>query len=261
MDTFFLPQWQAHLRYFDLPGKEPVCVYLAGLGAAASAFYPRTVCEPDLASQRSIIVDWLGCGYSGRPVHFSYRIDDHAATIAALLEHLHLTGCTVIGHSMGGAVAVALAATWPELVARLVLAEGNLDAGGGPFSQSIAHQPEADFIGHGYQELLQGLRAAALGGDKIAALFGGILQMTDPFALHRTAVSLVQGTQPSWREQLYRLPIPRAYLFGAQSLPDEDTERLPLQGIRIAVIPDAGHAMMADNPAGFAKVLGTFLAG
>ncbi len=162
MDTFFLAQWQAYLRYFDLPGTGPTSVYLAGLGGAASAVYPRSVCEPGLAPRRSFIVDWLGCGYSDRPEQFSYSIDDHAATIAALLEHLRLTACTVIGHSMGGAVAIVLAAKWPDLVARLVLAEANLDAGGGMFSQSIAHQSEADFIRHGYQELLQVRRAAAI---------------------------------------------------------------------------------------------------
>jgi pimeloyl-ACP methyl ester carboxylesterase len=261
MDTFFLTQWQAYLRYFDLPGAEPACVYLAGLGGAASAFYPHSVCQLGLAPRRSLIADWLGCGYSDRPEQFSYSIDEHAATIAALLEHLHLKACTVIGHSMGGAVAIVLAAKWPDLVARLVLAEANLDAGGGMFSQSIAHQPEDDFIHHGYQELLQGLRAAAIDGDKIAALFAGVLQVTDPLGLHRTAVSLVQGTQPAWREQLYQLSIPRAYLFGANSLPDEDAERLPTRGIQVAVVSDAGHGMMLENPTGFASVLDTILAG
>ena len=260
MDTFFLSQWQAFLRYFDLPGTEPACVYLAGLGGAATAAYPQSVSEPDLANRRSIIVDWLGCGYSDRPKEFSYSIDDHAATIAALLEHLHLQGCSVIGHSGGGAVAVVLAAKWPDLVARLVLAEANLDAGGGPFSQSIAHQPEAAFIAHGYQALLQEMRIAALGGSKLDALFAGIFQMTDPLALHRTAVSVVQGTQPSWREQLYQLSIPRTYLFGANSLPDEDAERLPAHGVQVAVVPNAGHMMMIDNPTGFASVLGSILA-
>ena len=261
MDTFFLAHEQAYLRYLDLPGREPACVYLAGLGGAASAFYPRSVCEPGLTNRRAIIVDWLGCGYSDKPKDFSYSIDDHAATIAALLAQLHLTACSVIGHSMGGAVAIVLAAQWPELVAQLVLAEANLDAGGGAFSQSIAHQPEADFVGHGYQVLLRGLQAAASSGDKMAALFGGILPVTDPLALHRTAVSLVKGAQPAWRERLYQMSIPRAYLFGANSLPDADFEVLPAHGVQAAVVPKAGHGMMMENPTGFASVLNAILAG
>lgn len=259
MNTFFLTQEQAYLRYFDLPGREPACVYLAGLGGAASAYYPRTVCEPDLANRRSIIVDWLGCGYSDKPEDFSYSIDDHAATIAALLEHLHFNACSVIGHSMGGAVAIVLAAKWPDGVAQLVLAEANLDAGGGAFSQSIAHQLEADFVSHGYEELLQGLRLAASSGDKSAAFFDGMLRVTNPLALHRTAVSLVQGALPAWREQLYQLSIPRTYLFGANSLPDADFELLPAHGVQVAVVPNAGHGMMLDNPTGFASVVGAIL--
>ena len=100
---------------------------------------------------------------------------------------------------------------------------------------------------------------AALSGDKMAALFEGILQVTDPLALHRTAVSLVQGAQPAWRELLYQMSIPRAYLFGANSLPDADFELLPAHGVQVAVVPNAGHSMMLENRKGFADALGTIL--
>ena len=259
MDALFLPQWQAYLRYLDLPGMEPACVYLAGLGLAATAAYPRTVASPGLATRRSIMVDWFGCGYSDRPENFDYTIQGHAATIAALLEHLDLKACTVIGHSMGGAVAIVLASQWPDLVARLVLAEANLDAGGGMLSRSIASQSEADFVSRGCQQLLQQLRADAINGDLAAAVALGIAQMAAPFALYRTAVSLVQGMLPGWREQLYQLPVPRAFLFGEYSLPDEDADLLPTRGVQVAVVPRAGHGMMIENPAGFASALATIL--
>ena len=255
MNALFLPQWQAYLRYLDLPGMEPACVYLAGLGLAATAAYPRTVASPGLATRRSIMVDWFGCGYSDRPENFDYSIQGHAATIAALLEHLDLKACTVIGHSMGGAVAIVLASQWPDLVGRLVLAEANLDAGGGMLSRSIATQSEADFVSRGRQQLLQQLRADAINGDVAAAVVLGIAQLAAPFALYRTAVSLVQGMLPGWREQLYQLPVPRAFLFGERSLPDGDADLLPAQGIRVAVVPRAAHGMMIENPEGFAGTL------
>jgi pimeloyl-ACP methyl ester carboxylesterase len=54
------------------------------------------------------------------------------------------------------------------------------------------------------------------------------------------------------RERLYAFRIPRAYLFGERELPDPETERLASHGIQVLVVPDAGHDMPYDNPAGLA---------
>jgi pimeloyl-ACP methyl ester carboxylesterase len=74
-----------------------------------------------------------------------------------------------------------------------------------------------------------------------------------PLGLYRSAVGLVEGTQPIMRERLYAFRIPRAYLFGERGLPDPDTERLASQGIQVLVVPNAGHDMVVDNPAGLAE--------
>jgi pimeloyl-ACP methyl ester carboxylesterase len=58
--------------------------------------------------------------------------------------------------------------------------------------------------------------------------------------------------QPSWRDILYQLTIPRTYLFGEYSLPDADSTLLPAHGIQVAIVPQAGHGMMWENPPGFA---------
>jgi pimeloyl-ACP methyl ester carboxylesterase len=59
--------------------------------------------------------------------------------------------------------------------------------------------------------------------------------------------------QPSWRNILYQLSIPRTYLFGEYSLPDEDSRILPEHGVEVAIVAQAGHGMMWDNPIGFAE--------
>jgi pimeloyl-ACP methyl ester carboxylesterase len=197
----------------------------------------------------------LGHGFSDRPGTFDYTLESHATTIASLLDHLGLTGCAVIGHSMGGSVAITLAALRPELVARLVVAEGNLDPRQGVFSRGIAAQSEAAFLTSGYAVLLEQIHAEGRNGDAGAATLAGMLQLTAPLALYRSAVGLVQGTQPTMREHFLQLTISRSYLFGEHSLPDPDAEQLPAQGIPVLIVPDAGHGMMWDNPLGFATVL------
>jgi len=259
MQSYFLPQWQASLRFFDLPGATPACIYLAGLGLASSATYPDVVTKPPLSTRRSILVDLFGCCYSDRPKQFSYSIADHAATLAALLDHLELKSSVLIGHSMGGPPAIVLATIRPDLVGRLILAESNLDAGGGAASQSVATQPEADFVGHGYTAMLQNMRDDCNKGDMGWAAVVGMLQVADPLALHRTAVSLVQGETPSWRDQLYQLQIPRTFMFGEQSLPDADADLLPAHGVQVVVMPGVGHGMMLEDPAGFAHIVSSLL--
>jgi pimeloyl-ACP methyl ester carboxylesterase len=255
MQSLFLPQWQAFLRYHDLPGDAPVHVYLSGLGGSAWPSYTHIIREPGLAKARAILVDMLGHGFSDRPDTFDYTLESHATTIAMLLDHLAITNCVVIAHSMGGSVAIMLAVLRPELVTRLVVAEGNLDPGGGAFSRGVAAQSEEAFVANGYTTLLEQVYAEGRSGDAVAATIVGMLQLAAPHALHRSAVGLVRGTQPTMREHFLKLPMPRSYLFGERSLPDPDTERLPAEGIPVLIVPDAAHGMLWDNPAGFASVL------
>jgi pimeloyl-ACP methyl ester carboxylesterase len=234
-------------------------VYLSGLGLAAHASFASVVVEPALAARRSLFVDLLGCGFSDRPAHFGYSLEEHASTVAMVLDALDLKHCAVIGYSMGGAVAITLAALRPDLVSRLVLLEANLDPGGGMVSRGIAEQAEEAFCVHGFQALIDSFRQEGIAGDAVSAAVAGILQVAAPQALHRSAVGLVQGTQPTMRERLIQMAIPRVFIFGEQSLPDPDWDRLPAQGIPVLAVPKAGHGIAWDNPRGVADALNVAL--
>lgn len=252
MHTYRIDPPGARLAYHDLPGQDPACVFLHGLGASSSADFTEIAGFPTLLPYRRILVDFLGFGFSERPHDFSYTLDAHAQTILALLEEtsvLHRP-FVLIGHSMGGAVAITVAAKRPRRLAGLVIAEGNLDPGGGMVSRPIAEQTEAQFLDHGYGRFLQVLAAR----HQISA-YAASVRIADPLALYRSAVSLKAGTTPTMREQLVAVPQPRTYLFGEDSLPDPDEHRLKQDGINVGVIPSAGHNMMHDNPAGFANAV------
>jgi len=266
LESYLDPKYQAFIRYLDFSGGEPVLVFLAGLGLASTAAFPRVVVEPGLSGHRSILVDLFGCGYSDRPGLYSYSLEDHAATLSGLLDYIGAKKYVLVGHSMGGAVAIELASLRPDLIVQLVLAEANLYAGGGSMSRSLASQSEDDFIKRGYPKLMSNLRYAALGGDSVSSIALGMWQVASPIAMYRGAVSLVKGTQPMMWEQLIQMSIPRTYIFGGRSLAEYEgdralRERLQAHNIQVAVVPDAGHGMMAENPAGFARVVGEALEG
>jgi pimeloyl-ACP methyl ester carboxylesterase len=161
---------------------------------------------------------------------------------------------------MGGSVAIELATRRSDLITQIVLAEANLEAGGGGLSKMISNQTESDFVSSGYSDFIENLRRAAKEEDTLASIAVGMWQVTSPLALHRSAVSLVRGTQPVMWDQLLELSIPRTFIFGGRSLEDyeEDRElqiRLKAHGINVLVVPNAGHGMMSDNPIGFAAAI------
>lgn len=249
MRAFELPGTTWTLRVHDLPGSDPPIVFLHGLGCACSCDYPRVAADPALAGRRMLLVDLLGFGFSDHPDEFGYAVEDHAQSVSALLDDLGLTIVDVFGHSMGGAVAIVVAARNRERVRRLVVSEPNLDPGGGPFSRPIAAQSEAEYVARGHAG---DVRRALADGH---CIWAATLRVASPLAVHRGAVSLVRGGSPSWRDLLETLPLPRTIVFGERSLPDPDAERLPRSGVAVRIVPDAGHSMAFENPSGLAQAL------
>ncbi|MEU9568590.1 alpha/beta hydrolase [Streptomyces massasporeus] len=115
------------IRWVELPGQEPPRVYVHGLGATSPAYFTGAAVHPLLAGHRSLLVDLLGHGISDRPTTFDYTLESHADALAEALAAAGVSGAAVVAHSMGGSVAIVLAARHPRLVSRLVLIDANLD--------------------------------------------------------------------------------------------------------------------------------------
>jgi pimeloyl-ACP methyl ester carboxylesterase len=91
---------------------------------------------------RVIAVDLLGHGGSEKPSE-GYTPPDQAKLVAEALEQLGVSGATVVGHSLGGSVAVALAERAPEMVNRVAIVDMPPDNSYGDlgFLASLAFQP------------------------------------------------------------------------------------------------------------------------
>jgi pimeloyl-ACP methyl ester carboxylesterase len=264
MKSLLLRCWGSFLRFQDLTGDVPARVYISGLGMASSGTFTRVITDPSLLGYRTVLVDLLGSGFSDRPLEFGYTLEEHALVVAELLDHIGLRRCAVIGHSLGGSVAITLAILRPDLVSNLVVAEANLDPGGGAFSKVIAAQSEEEFMRTGFAAFLERILMSAAEGDESMSACAGMLQVAAPHAVYRSARALVEGIRPAMRAGYNELQIPRAYIYGERSVPRDrasvlpdapDPKELAAHGIRVLIVPNAGHFMMFDNPAGFAQVL------
>jgi pimeloyl-ACP methyl ester carboxylesterase len=73
------------------------------------------------AGYRVIAVDQIGFCKSTKPEHYQYSFEHLAANTRALLQSLGLTKVTIMGHSMGGMLAMRFALTYPGMTEQLVV--------------------------------------------------------------------------------------------------------------------------------------------
>jgi pimeloyl-ACP methyl ester carboxylesterase len=257
MHALHLSDVDAYLCYHDLPGGDPVCVYLHGLGSASSADFPQIARHSLLLPYRALLVDFLGFGFSSHPHpdRFSSTLEAHAATIATLLDHLNLRRCIVIGHSFGGSVAIVLAADRPDLIAKLIVAEPNFEPEDATLSGMIAAQTEKAYRNGGHAALIAEAETWAA-DDPGMASYVGTLRAADPVVMHRSSASLVAA---SLGETFFGLGIPRGYLFGSRTLPHSHEALLRANGIPLMAVPEAGHGMMGENPSGTSEAIAAML--
>jgi pimeloyl-ACP methyl ester carboxylesterase len=105
-------------------GTGPALILIHGLGASTFTF--RRIL-PDLARHfRAVALDLKGFGFSER-ADGDYSLSAQAALVGGVMDRLGIEKASVLGHSMGGAVAMRLALAHPERVERLILASSASD--------------------------------------------------------------------------------------------------------------------------------------
>src|SRR6202035_2127600 len=105
-------------RAFRIAGSGPVILLIHGIGDNSTTW--ETV-QAKLAQRFTVIaVDLLGHGQSDKP-RADYSVAAYANGMRDLLSVLEIERATVVGHSLGGGVAMQFAYQFPHLVERLGL--------------------------------------------------------------------------------------------------------------------------------------------
>lgn len=239
------------------PSPAPL-VFLHGLGDSAIMTFERIARHPALAHRTSLLIDLPGFGYGHARDDWPATMEDHTGAVVTLVDHLGLREATIVGHSMGGSLALLVAAARPQLVQRLILAEPLLVREQSELGKAIARRPEHPFVERGYAMLELATRRQAARGDPAAQGFVEPLLRANPTVLHRSAASLLSERSPSFLDLLTSASIPRVLLVGART-PANLAMAPP--DVPILRIPDAGHSMMSEQPDAFAAAIGEVLAG
>ncbi|WP_307795940.1 alpha/beta fold hydrolase [Amycolatopsis sp. 195334CR] len=107
-----------HLR--RTPGADgALAVYVHGLGGSSTNWTELSALLAPFAT--GIAVDLPGFGFSEPPAEFDFGLNSHAALLAEFLDGLGKGPVHLLGNSMGGAIALLVAARRPELVRTLTL--------------------------------------------------------------------------------------------------------------------------------------------
>jgi pimeloyl-ACP methyl ester carboxylesterase len=267
MDSLFLPEWKTFIRYHKFAGDGTPLVYLPALCTPSLINFLSTASHPTLNDHRSVLIDLIGSGMSTHAGQFDYSLESHAHAVAAVLDHEEITGGTVIGHSMGGTVGIALAMQRPDLIRNLIVAEANLTPGGGSLTRRIASYSETEWCQEACPDFLEDLREAGAHGDAMSAWIAGAWGGVDPVAFYRNSASLV-NLDTSFQDRFLNLPMARTFLYGENSLPVNtgsiqadapDPAELEKHGVNVGVVVGAGHWMMLDNLDGFVALLKVFI--
>lgn len=220
---------------------------------------------PLLARYTLIIPDLPGAGRS-QPVITPRTLFDHALALDRLLDALDVASVTVVGHSMGGAAALLLAARNPARVARLLLVSISL------FREERERRAFRVLLRAASQVLR--VRAEWMAGSKmLVRLFvGGFVARTLPhtqeqrvFAsyLHvdrgSAVASATTATSPAIVDAARMVRCPTLLL--TMEL-DEITYRpniawtaAQIPGCQTQVMPACGHLPMVEQPAALAEII------
>jgi pimeloyl-ACP methyl ester carboxylesterase len=236
--------------------------------------------ERDLAHDHLMIApDLFGHGASDKRTG-DYSPGAHAATVRDLLDHLGLSAVTLIGHSLGGGIALEFAYLFPERVTRLVLvATGGL----GPDVNILLRAPTlpgAEWVlplvasrwaNNQGKTLGRGLRLLGFrGSTDVAQAWHGFESLSDADsrrAFLATIRSVVgpEGQRVSALELLPRLTCPILLVWGDRDrmIPvthgQAAVRRIP--NARLEVFEGAGHFPHLDHPERFARLLREFTSG
>jgi len=121
--SLMVPVAPAESLSVELTGRGDPVVLIPGLFGSAFGFR-KLVPLLVTAGYRTIVIEPLGVGASGRPEKANYSLTAQADRIAAVLDSLHVRRALVLAHSIGGSEAFRLAYRRPDLVRALLSIEG-----------------------------------------------------------------------------------------------------------------------------------------
>ncbi|MGI8926413.1 MAG: alpha/beta fold hydrolase [Tepidiformaceae bacterium] len=216
---------------------------------------------------RVVAPDLRAHGRSAAPEDLDeYSMDIYAADVNALLGHLAITACALVGSSFGGMIALHFAVTWPALVAGLVVSDASPAADHPAYTEAFREREAV--IAQMAQLIAE--KGTDYAGKQAAA------RVNDPFladAMRKRYAAMsregflgaqkARTTRPDLVPRLREaLTMPVLLCWGEDDPVSSarDVMAAELPGARIVTFAETGHAVPMLRPDAFIRTVLAFFA-
>ncbi|MGH7369967.1 MAG: alpha/beta fold hydrolase [Candidatus Methylomirabilaceae bacterium] len=240
--------------HYTLRGAGTPVILLHGWGASGDSLGGVARALEDRC--RVLAADLPGFGWSAPPL-VAWGSREYAAHVDALMERATLPSASVLGHSFGGRVALALAARYPHRVRDLVLVA----------SAGIRPRRGPDYyLKTATAKLAKGCLSLPVFGRVGSRIVSGLSDWAgsrDYRRAGRMRATLVRLVNEDLRDLLSSIRAPTLIIWGDR---DRDVPRSSMEimarripGARLEILEGAGHFPFVDVPDRFAHLVREFL--
>jgi pimeloyl-ACP methyl ester carboxylesterase len=274
-------EWEIALHgrrvIYRITGSGPPVVLIHGM--LNSSLHWQAVAERLAGNYTVIAPDLIGHGDSAAP-RGDYSLGAHAASIRDLLAAIGVERATIVGHSLGGGVAMQFFYQFPQRVERLALvSSGGLGREVGPMLRTAALPGMSKLLAATiHPRLLGGLwetgarmRRRGMGGGAYLQTVARALRplenrdAREAFLQTLRAVIDTRGQRVSATDRLYLLEtMPTLIVWGERdhTIPLEHgrAAQRAIPNSRLRTLPRAAHFPNLEDPGGLAEALLEFIA-
>jgi len=265
-------------RAFRIAGSGPVLLLIHGIGDNSTTW---STVHSTLAQQFTVIApDLLGHGLSDKP-RADYSVAAYANGMRDLLSVLDIERATVVGHSLGGGVAMQFAYQFPQLVDRLIL------VGAGGVTKDVNFALRAASLPMGTEALallriplvlpalqvLGRVGGALLGSTGMGRDLPDVLRILAdlPEPKASSAFSRTLRAVVDWRGQVVTMldrcylteSIPVQLIWGSKDVvipvSHADLAHAAMPGSKLEIFEGSGHFPFHDDPDRFVEVVNQFI--
>ncbi len=276
---------QSDVRYVELHGDRiayreagsgEVVLLIHGMAGSSETWGP--VISSLANNYRVVAPDLLGHGLSAKP-RTDYSLGAFAAGLRDLLDTLGISEATVVGHSLGGGVAMQFIYQHPEYCQRLVLvSSGGLGPDVGLILRLLS-APGAELVlpfiapgpvlgvGHTVRRCMGAFGFSSALGAEIWKTYSSFADRPTRQAFLRTLRSVVdyRGQTVCALSRLHvRADVPTLLIWGAKDrmIPVEHSyeAQAARSGCRLEILPAVGHFPQVEAPAEVAEIIRSFVA-